>query len=147
MPYNPKAVGERSEGLILAAFLRAGKVVLQPFGDNQRYDLVVDEDGHFIRVQCKTGRVKNGAVVFATCSSHVHTAGGGKKGYKGQADLFAVYCPELDKVFVIPVEAAPDRSCALRLESPKNRQTKGVRMAWNHDFEAHVDLYLSFFSK
>ena len=37
MNTSPKVVGEKSEGMVLAALLRAGKVVLQPFGDNQRY--------------------------------------------------------------------------------------------------------------
>lgn len=136
MSYNPKAIGERSEGLILAVFLRAGKVVLQPFGDNQRYDLVVDEDGTFIRVQCKTGRLVEGTIAFECCSSSVHR-GGTKKGYEGQADVFAVYSPDLDKVFIVPVSDAPSRSCRLRLEAPKNGQSKGVRMASDYDFDSN----------
>ena len=35
---NSKAVGEKSEAVVLANFLLKGWVVLQPFGDNQRYD-------------------------------------------------------------------------------------------------------------
>jgi hypothetical protein len=36
--------------------VRRGYSVLLPFGVNQRYDLVLDLDGRFVRAQCKTGR-------------------------------------------------------------------------------------------
>jgi hypothetical protein len=43
MKNNTKEVGERSEAQIIAKLLRDGKnVVLLPFGDNQRYDLVLE---------------------------------------------------------------------------------------------------------
>lgn len=87
---NSKAKGEVSQGQILA-LLRKGENVLTPFGDNQRYDLVVERAGTFVRVQCKTGRLKRGAIAFDTCSSYVHR-GRGKRDYRGDADVFAVYC-------------------------------------------------------
>jgi hypothetical protein len=51
---NTKAIGEVSEAVILAEFLKAGFPVLLPFGDNQRYDMVIEVSGRFLRVQCKT---------------------------------------------------------------------------------------------
>ena len=137
MNNSPKAIGEQSEGMILAALLRAGEVVLQPFGDNQRYDLVVDRNGTFVRIQCKTGRVKDGAVIFHTCSMHYHR-GKGKQSYHHQADLFGVYVPELDRSFLVPVEDVPSRMGTLRLEPPKNGQVKGIRMAAKYEFQAGV---------
>ncbi len=145
MGNNTKVIGELSEGMILAAFLRARKVVLQPFGDNQRYDLVVDNDGTFVRVQCKTGRTKNGFIEFDTCSSQLHRKDGKKHGYKGQADLFAVYVSTLDRIFVVPVGTVGDTGCRLRLDPPKNAQQKRVRLARDFDFESRVDFYLSSF--
>ncbi|HIE00663.1 MAG TPA: hypothetical protein EYP59_10300 [Thiotrichaceae bacterium] len=41
--YNPKQIGERTEGKILSCLLDHEKMVLLPFGDNLRYDLVVEE--------------------------------------------------------------------------------------------------------
>ena len=53
---NNKTKGERSEAIIIAKLLEVGYGVLTPFGDNRRYDLVIeDADGKFWRVQCKTG--------------------------------------------------------------------------------------------
>ncbi len=130
---NPKAKGEVSQGQILAALLRKGEIVLTPFGDNQRYDLVVERDGAFIRVQCKTGRVKRkGQILFDTCSSYVHR-GRGKRDYRGEADIFAVYCPDTDCCYWVPVNECGTSTGCLRLEAPKNGQQANIR--WAKDFE------------
>src|SRR6266851_7229049 len=53
---NPSAKGAQSEAAILYALVASGRTVLMPWGGSQRYDFVIDEgDGHFTRVQCKTG--------------------------------------------------------------------------------------------
>ena len=140
MTYNPKGIGENSEAAVLAALLRAGKIVLKPFGDNQRYDLVTDEgDGKFCRIQCKTGRLKHdGAVLlFDTCSSYVHR-GRGKRDYKGDADVFAVYSPELDKVYLVPVAETGSRGCHLRVIPSKSGQFKKTRVAAKYELFSRV---------
>jgi hypothetical protein len=38
---NTKSIGEISEAIVMAEFLKAGFPVLLPFGDNRRYDMVV----------------------------------------------------------------------------------------------------------
>jgi hypothetical protein len=129
---NPKAIGERSEGQIISCLLRAGKTVLKPFGDNLRYDLVLEEGDRFVRVQCKTGRLRSGAVTFPTCSTYAHR-GHGRRDYRGQADVFAVYCPETDRCYLVPVDGVGSTICVLRVEKSRNGQTKNVRLA--ADFE------------
>ncbi len=70
---NSKGIGEKTEAKIISCLVLKEKVVLIPFGDNQRYDIVIeDDDGTFKRIQCKTGRLKNGAIKFPTCSSSYH---------------------------------------------------------------------------
>ncbi len=98
---NHKAIGERSEAIIIAKLLEVGYGVLTPFGDNGRYDLVIeDADGNFFRIQCKTGWIESdGAYIeFATASTYYHTRAGrtgyGRKDYRGQVDYFTIYCPE-----------------------------------------------------
>ncbi len=112
--------------MILATLLAIGKTVLRPFGDNERYDLVIDEEGRFVRVQCKTGKLKAGALVFATSS---HTYKGKSKDYRGQIEAFAVYSPELKKVYLVPVGVVGRREATLRIEPSKNNQVSGVRFA------------------
>lgn len=132
---NSKDVGERTEAQILAALLKVGKVVLMPFGDNQRYDLVIDDGGKFVRVQCKTGRMKDGFIKFQTCSSSTHRVGGKKRGYKGQIEMFGVYCKENDKIYMIPVDDVPNTEAVLRINEPNNGQTRNIRMAKDYEFK------------
>jgi PD-(D/E)XK endonuclease len=65
---HPVDVGLRSEAAILSELVRRGCAVLLPFGVNQRYDLVLDIDGELVKVQCKTGRLRHGAINFSTRS-------------------------------------------------------------------------------
>lgn len=137
---NPKAIGELSEAAVVHHLVRAGYDVARPLGDNARYDLIVEDvDGRFIRVQVKTGRLKrDGAVHFPTSSSQAHR-GGGRQSYRGQCELFAVYCPELDESYLVPVEETGSRGCSLRVRPTINHQARGVR--WAADYRlAAVDL-------
>jgi len=112
--------------------VKEGLPVLIPFGDNQRYDLVVEAGQGFIRVQVKTALYKRGAVCFWSCSSAAHR-GAGRRGYYGDADVFGVYCPQLDRVYFIPVAGVPRRQVVLRVEPAGNRQEKNVRQACSYE--------------
>jgi hypothetical protein len=123
--HNPKAVGEVTEAVILAHLLRRGDAVLLPFGNNQRYDLVIDRDGTLMKAQCKTGRLPGGVVKFAVHSTNGFT--GATMSYQGQVDLFLVWCPELDKVYEVPADTVGTHWVCLRV-SP-SRQRARVRQA------------------
>ena len=66
-------VGERSEAVIFAELVKRGHRVLIPYGNNHRYDLVIDVGGRFLRAQCKTGRLRDGVIRFNTVSTRVNT--------------------------------------------------------------------------
>ena len=129
---NTKHKGNITESRIIYEFVKRNIPVLIPFGDNERYDLIVEIDGVFKRIQCKTAHYKNGCVMFNTCSSQTHR-GNGKQSYKGQIDYFAVYCPPLDKCYVCHVDDVNTHEGVLRIEPTKNHQKK--RIKWAKDFE------------
>jgi hypothetical protein len=128
--------GDISEAAIITRLLKSGYVVFTPYGKNHRYDLIIeDADGQFWRIQSKTGWMDEGQTVinFATASSYNHTAKQkGWRHYRGQADYFAVYCEELDKVYLVPVDAVGLTQAKLRLTPTKNKQEKNVR--WAQDY-------------
>ena len=62
---NTSEIGNRTEGIVLAALLQAGYRPLLPFGDGHPYDIAFDDGGKLSRAQCKTGRLIRGAVVGA----------------------------------------------------------------------------------
>lgn len=102
---------------MLAALLQLGKRVLLPFGGGARYDLAFDENGQLVRVQCKTGALRKGCVAFNTCSL-------GRKGeqyhYRDDADLFGIYCPDTDSVYLVPVEDVGSSKGYLRVDPARN---------------------------
>jgi hypothetical protein len=129
---HPKAKGDRSTLAIMTVLREAGYAVLLPFGENTRYDLVIDDGASLRRVQCKTGRLRQGAVRFAACSSYAHHPNPKMvtRDYLGQIDYFAIYCPETGGVYLVPVEdARVRRKGALRVAAARNGQKRRIRTA------------------
>ena len=129
---HPKAKGDRSTMTIILALHEAGLAVYLPYGENTRSDLILEDGDRIKRVQCKTGRLRNGAVVFAACSSYAHhrNARSARRDYHGQIDFFAVYCPQTSGVYLIPIEDLNViAKGALRVERPRNNQKRGIRSA------------------
>jgi hypothetical protein len=58
---HPKDVGDRSTLAVMLGLQQRGYALLLPFGENTRYDLVIEDAPFFARVQCKTGRLRNAA--------------------------------------------------------------------------------------
>lgn len=137
---NRKAIGERSEALITARLVEIGYNVLKPYGDNLRYDLLIeDASEHFWRVQCKTGRIRPNEVSihFSAVSSYAHTragkGGNPHKDYQGQIDYFAIYCPETQGVYLIPIDHVHGDRVRLYLCHQKGKQMDEVK--WAKDYE------------
>jgi hypothetical protein len=127
---RPKDKGEMTEAIVLAELAKRGYPVLLPFGDNQRYDFVVERDGRFVRLQCKTGRLRKGAVEFC-CTSTYQTYGMQKRHthYRGQIDAFIVWCYENEEVYLVPVDDAGTNRCCLRVAPARNGQISKTRPA------------------
>src|SRR5262245_64116192 len=104
---DTSSIGNKSEAIVLAALVHAGYSPLLPFGGGGPYDLVVDDGSRFLRVQCKTGRLIRGAVVFPT-STWVRA--NKSRSYHGYADYFGVFCPDNGEVDFVPVDDVPDRN-------------------------------------
>ncbi len=121
------AIGSTTEGMVLAALLRKGKKVLLPFNGASRYDLLLDEDGKFIRVQCKTGRVRNGFVVF---NNYSVTSAGSKYYTKDEIDSFGVYCPDNETTYFVPIDTCNKGKNRLRLDGANRAAGRSAK-----DFE------------
>lgn len=128
---HPKHIGDRTTLAVMLALVDAGITVAVPFGDNARYDLAAEIDGVLVRLQCKTGRLRGGAVVFATSSSYAHHPNPRtrKRDYRGEIDLFAVHCRETGVVYLVPIDGLGGRSAQLRVDPPRNAQLRRIRLA------------------
>lgn len=129
--------GNTTEGVILAALMRAGHVVLVPFGLQADYDIVFEEEGQFHKVQCKTGRLKSGSIIFNLSTVKAKKEGGYEnRPYGDRVDYFGVYCPETGKCYLVPASEVGNREGSLRVDPPRNGQVKGIR--WAKDYEMQV---------
>lgn len=134
---HPVDVGERSEAIIFAELIKRGYCVLIPHGTNHRYDLVIDVDGRFLRAQCKTGRLRDGVISFATQSTRANTRGVFHAPYDAtQIDLFLVYCPDTDRVYAVDVGEVGSGAGFLRVDPAANGQIKRIRWAADHELPA-----------
>ena len=133
---HPKAVGDRSTLAIMLALQEAGHTIFLPFGENSRCDLAIDIDDRLVRVQCKTGRLRQGAVRFkvSSCYAHHRNPRSVTRDYLGEVDYFAVYCRETEGVYLIPIEEiALTCQGALRIDAPRNGQRRRIRFAARYE--------------
>ena len=111
--------------------------MLIPYGTNHRYDIVINVGGRFLRAQCKTGRLRDGVIRFATASTRANTLRAYTKPYDAdQIDLFLIYCPQTDRVYALDVGEAASGYCALRVDPTANGQAKRIRWAADHELPA-----------
>ena len=116
MPPNSKDVGDETEAKIILEVIAHGLSVSLPFGDNDKYDVVIDDQGHLYRVQCKTAwRTKMGTIRFNTHSQTTRNGEYHETSYVGKIDAFLVRFPETETLYWIDIDGASERKMDLRL--------------------------------
>lgn len=133
--------GNVAELAIAAEAARLGLSVLKPLTEHERYDLVLSVGRALLRVQCKWGS-RQGDVVFARVGSCYHspTRGYVKATYTtSEVDLIAIYCQELDRCYLLPVELVTGQSrIQLRLEPARNNQRAALNLAAHYEFRGAI---------
>lgn len=127
---NTSMTGHLTELEVALALTRAGFRVLRPLSAAARYDLAIDNDnGTLTRIQCKTGVLRDGRIVFRVYSVSGHRSAG--KSYQGQVDAFGVYCEATRRTYLVPLAVIPDHRVmiCLRVTPSRNGQIVGIRLA------------------
>lgn len=133
---NTHYVGKLTELRVAEAFLNRGYQVSQPLVSDSRYDFIVDIKGQLLRIQVKTGTIKeDGAYIeFATSTSHTNTSGTINKSYSAdEIDYFATICN--GECLVIKVTECGTRAQRLRLQPTKNGQVIGIKFAKDYTID------------
>lgn len=105
MEKTTKQKGNITELECLLAFEKRGVEVSIPWGENTRYDMIIDVNNQLYKIQCKTSHETKGgrSFMFATCSTRLNTQGSSKVCYsKKEIDFFATSFK--DNIYLIPVE-------------------------------------------
>ena len=137
--------GVQGETAVLNRLVQKGFEVLIPWGGRRRYDIAyivtvehrnfgffVHRESYLVRIQVKVGRLTSdeSGIDFNTTSVHPRDGKHFRRDYVGEAEYFGVYCPELDRVYMVPVTEAPRSGhMILRLTPPKTGQKGGYHIA------------------
>ena len=109
-----------------------------PFGDDCKYDLVVDLNGKFVRIQCKHSRwskdtaIKNVAFEISTCCQTTNTKKTTRHKYTDeQIDYFYTWFN--GKGYLVSIKEAVGTSFRWRYEYPDKNQKQGIHIASNYE--------------
>lgn len=138
MELTAKQKGNLTELQCLTAFYQEGCHVSLPYGENSRYDMIVDVNGLLIKVQVKTSSLKGeGAINFSCRSSHVNSTGVKNIRYTAQEiDYFATFWE--GQCYLVPVsECSTEKT--LRFVPPKSGQLKGITFASEYTIQKQLE--------
>lgn len=134
---NSKDVGDETESKALSKLVACGYSVSIPFGDNDSYDLVVDDDGTLYRIQCKTGwSNKDETMRFNTHSQTTKNGAYHERTYHGDVDAFLVYYPETEAFYWIDAADATEQKMEIRFESEIDHPS--INWAETYEFDGTI---------
>ena len=131
-----KQKGNITEMECILAFMKAGYKVSIPYGEDCRYDLIVDINNCLYRIQCKTSHALTNpedGFRFKTRSIVITTHGAKTNEYSSEdIDYFATVYE--GKCYLVPVGECGNEK-TLRYRYPANGQKKGISLAENYLME------------
>jgi hypothetical protein len=133
MRHHTKDKGDIGVGKVISDLISKGYQVCLPISEHLPFDLVAVSEAMTIRrIQVKYREARNGAVEVTLRASYsdgsgVHTRFVDLDGF----DAIAVYCPDVDEVYYVPVSClhSVKAKLTLRITDPMNNQTKGIKKA------------------
>jgi hypothetical protein len=133
---TPKQKGNLTELECLLFFVKNGYKVSIPYGEDCRYDLVLDIKGHLYRIQCKTSHpLKNSDDGFEFKTKSVAITAHGVKETKYSSEEIDYFATIYEgQCYLVPVEECGNAKI-LRFQYPVNGQKKHISLAENYTFE------------
>ena len=129
---NSKDRGDETEAAIIHRLIAEGYSVSVPFGDNDKYDIIVDSGENLYRIQCKTAwQNKDETIRFNTHSQTTKNGEYHENTYRDQIDAFVVRYPDTDTLYWIPVSAATEQKMELRFTAAIDHPS----INWAEDYE------------
>src|SRR5687767_12239606 len=127
---SPNVKGAVAELAIELAATKLGIPVLKPVAEHGRYDMGFEIGTRILRVQCKWGRVdrQRHVVVVQVGGNRTTPAGYVRSVYgRKEIDLVAVYAGDIDRCYLLPIDAVEGRhEIRLRLSPARNGQRAAI---------------------
>jgi PD-(D/E)XK endonuclease len=127
--HHTKDKGDLGVAKAYCDLVEKGYLVLFPSTEHAPFDLVAYEGSNFVRIQVKYRRAVKGVLQINLINWWADKNGShGRQVDKSQVDVICVYCPDTDKCYYFKC-ADVNVSISLRVDTPKNNQSKKVRFA------------------
>ena len=137
---DTKRIGNSTELNCIAYLFNCGCEILLPYGDSQKYDIVIDYKDKLYKIQCKNANPtykEDGSIDFITFKT---TWESGRKSRtrmryeKNEVDIFATYFN--GQCYLVPIEETGSSLKTLRFFPPKNGITQTISWAENYKAES-----------
>lgn len=130
-------LGNKSESIVLTAYLDAGFTVSIPFGTGASYDFIVDSGFGLFKIQVKTAWAVKGIIRY-NCLRRQPGIITHRPYAEGETDFLAVYYPTNNMLYGVPAKNHLAHGW-LRLEPPRNKQAKMIRWATDYSWDKHLE--------
>ena len=129
---NTKRIGNLTELQVITKLYELGCAVSIPFGNSEKYDLIIDYKNKLYKIQVKHANLRlleDGSPDYVDIACYWQ--GNNSKGYKlhkytqDEVDLFATFYNNV--CYLIPLKECSTHK-VLRISPPKNCQLEGVSM-------------------
>lgn len=131
-----KQKGNFTELRCIAACIENGCTVSIPYGENCKYDFIIDIEGLLVKVQAKTASLKATtipAIEFYCKCNHRNATGITYTTYTPEdIDYFATFWK--DKAYLIPASECSTKK-SLRLEKPEDYKPQNAIINFAEDYE------------
>lgn len=119
--FNEKQIkGITTELLCAQKFIELGFIVSIPYGNNSRYDLLVDTGQQIFRIQCKTASLNDNNSYTVNTSNSVSTTTQRRTKHYTREDIDFIVTVIDNQLVLIPVELIESsKSKIFRTELPK----------------------------
>lgn len=134
MELSSKEKGNLTELQCITAVYELGYKVAIPYGENSRYDFILDTGDRLLKIQCKTSHaVDSDSFEFSCRSTRVNAQGSVAKRYtKKEIDYFATFHNGV--CYLISIQECGSTK-KLRYHYPSNGQKKGISLAENYEIQ------------
>lgn len=139
-----KQKGNLTELQCLTYFYKLGYRCSIPYGENCRYDFILDINNNLYKIQVKTSSPideEESAIQFSCRSTRVNTSGTNHQKYTAQEiNFFATYYK--DKCYLIPQNECSNAKI-LRFIPPRSGRLKNINFARDYEAEVIIQKYLN----
>jgi hypothetical protein len=134
---NSKQKGSIAEISFIAECVKRNWTISIPYGDNCRYDCIIDRGRGLERIQIKssTYEEKKNRIVSFTRRIYNNQKGSICNIYtREEIDGFVIYSPELNTFYYIPIEEQEQASISLRINRDINAKNGCPNIRWADNY-------------